>query len=371
LLRFGLRILKRFDTRHPDLAELGTTSIKAILIISNTALGDTLLSTPAISSLRAAYPKAKITLFIHRTYFELFAQNPDIDDWVVYDGGYRRFFRIIGQLRKRKFDLATILHGNEPQATPMAYLSGARLIFKLPNDNAFRFLLTNTEPITRWKNFSHGIDQRLAVAQLASAPATTRRMSLPLVAEAAHQMHNWLSERDFGGKRKIIAIQPGASTTSRRWQAARFREFIIKLLEVDSDVAVVITGSDKELKLAERIATSIDPRRILITSGKIPLVWLPHLLKCCRLLVTGDTGTMHLAIAIGIPVLALFAVSDHRISGPAYDLKMHRVIQKWRTCDPCLSKKCPFPEPICMENISVDEVLEMTREMLESSPSPA
>ena len=77
---------------------------------------------------------------------------------------------------------------------------------------------------------------------------------------------------------------------------------------------------------------------------------------------------MHLAITVGTPVLALFAVSDHRRSGPTYDLEKHRVIQKWRTCDPCLSKRCPFPEPICMENISVDEVFCAARDMIASNP---
>jgi ADP-heptose:LPS heptosyltransferase len=65
---------------------------------------------------------------------------------------------------------------------------------------------------------------------------------------------------------------------------------------------------------------------------------------------------MHIAAFAGIPVVALFAVSDARRSGPAYDLERHTVIQKPRTCDPCLSKRCPYPLPICMENITLDEV---------------
>ena len=368
LLRFCLLLLKRLDSRQPNLAEIGTKSIKSILVISNTAMGDTLLSTPAMSSIRKAYPSARISILIHRAYQSLFSQHPDIDDWIFYAGGYRYFFSLVLQLRRRHFDLVAILHSNEPQATPMAYLSGARFIFKLPNDNAFRFLLTNNEPVQRWEHFAHGIDQRLAVAALAGAPAVTRRMSVPLDGQAKRDLGAWLSNQGVTDNQMLIAIQPGASTTSRRWQSARFRELIGRLLKSDDDLRIVVTGSSAELELAKQITKGNESERLIIASGAIVLNWLPHLLQRCRLLITGDTGTMHLAIAVGTPVLALFAVSDHRRSGPTYDLEKHRVIQKWRTCDPCLSKRCPFPEPICMENISVDEVFCAARDMIASNP---
>lgn len=364
LLYYGLRLMKFRDAREPNLAELGTGAIANILVVSCTALGDTLLSTPAISSLRARYPKAKITVLIHRAYLDLFSGHADVSDWIPYDGGYHHFFSLIARLRRAHFDLAVILHGNEPQATPLSYLSGARFIFKLPNISRFRFLLTNREPVRNWGDFPHGIDQRLAVAELAGAPAVTQRMTLPRHEHAEEQLAAWLHQQGVRENECLIALQPGASTTSRRWQAARFREFIARELDANSDVRIVVTGSKAELRLAQRITEGIDSRRILVTSGVIPLLWLPSLLRRCKILITGDTGTMHLAITVGTPVLALFAVSDHRRSGPNYDLDKHKVIQKWRTCDPCLSKKCPFPEPICMENISVDEVLAVAKEML-------
>ena len=84
---------------------------------------------------------------------------------------------------------------------------------------------------------------------------------------------------------------------------------------------------------------------------------MPDLLRRASLLVTGDTGPMHLAVTVDTPVVALFAVSDPARSGPGYDLDRHVVIRKWRTCDPCFSKNCPYAEPICMDNIAVDEVV--------------
>ena len=94
----------------------------------------------------------------------------------------------------------------------------------------------------------------------------------------------------------------------------------------------------------------------------------PLALKQLAVLLTGDTGPMHMALAVGTPVVALFAVSDWRRSGPSSAMEKHFVIQKWRTCDPCLSKRCPYAEPLCMANISVDEVERAIKGRLDGLP---
>jgi hypothetical protein len=132
-LKLAMRLAKRLDRRQPDPAELGSATIQHILVVSCTAIGDTLMSTPAIRSLRLAYPHAHLTLLIHPAYRELFASLPGVNAMLGYRGGWKGFVRLALTLHRQSFDLAVILHGNEPQATPLAYLSGARWIFKLPN----------------------------------------------------------------------------------------------------------------------------------------------------------------------------------------------------------------------------------------------
>jgi ADP-heptose:LPS heptosyltransferase len=164
-------------------------------------------------------------------------------------------------------------------------------------------------------------------------------------------------------RERVVAFQPGASTTSRRWPRGRFIALARQLAGKFPDLRFAITGSPAEAPLCREIAAAIEAdsplaggRRAWASAGELPLVALPALLRRARLLVTGDTGPMHLAVAVGTPVVALFAVSDPAVSGPCQDLDRHVVIRKWRTCDPCLSKNCPYAEPICMDNISVDEV---------------
>lgn len=356
LLHAALRLLRAHDRRRPDPAELGTPAIRRILAVSSTALGDALLSTPALRSLRLAYPAARISLLLNPAYFALFRDHPQVDELIAAPRGWRRFFRLAWALRARRFDLACILHGNEPQATPLAYLSGARFIFKLPNTSRFRFLLSNRQPVRTWEDFAHGIDQRLAVARLGGGAATDRRMELPVTAAAQSQLTAWLSEAGIDAAAPLLAFQAGASTASRRWAPARFAELGRRLSAAAPEASILLTGSPEESALATAIAAACDRPRVHAIAGRLPLSLLPALLERCRVLVSGDTGPMHLAVTVGTPTVALFAVSDSRRSGPAYDEDRHIVIQKWRTCDPCSSKRCPYPEPLCMDNIDVDEV---------------
>lgn len=368
LLRLGMKLLCRFDRRHPDPALLGTSAIQRILAVSSTAIGDALLSTPALRSLRLAYPKARISLLLNVAYTDLLASNPDIDEIIPYYGGYRRFWRLTWQLKQKHFDLVAILHGNEPQATPLAYLSGAPFRYKLPNDNQFRFLLTNREPIYRWEDFQHGIDQRLAVAKLAGGAPTDRRMTLPVRPEDRAAVAERLQAQGIADTSVLVGLQTGASTVSRRWSPERFAELGRRLLAERPGVHLVLTGSPGERLLAAEVARLIDSPRVWNAAGQFPLGLLPALFSRLATLVTGDTGPMHLAVAVGTPVVALFAVSDWRRSGPASDLDKHVVIQKWRTCDPCLSKRCPYARPLCMANISVDEVATAVNGRLEGLP---
>jgi ADP-heptose:LPS heptosyltransferase len=349
-----LRLLKFLDRRSDSLQDLDPSTIRSILVVSSTAIGDTLMSTPAIRAVRECFPHARIVAHFSVNNMALFENNPHIDAIVPYHGGYKHFWRTIRQLRREHFDLALIFHGNEPQATPMAYLSGARFIIKLPNTSHYRFLLSNREPVLTWEDFAHGVDQRLQVAQLAGCHVGDKRMVLPLATDQAGAVEQFLRTSNIKPSDIVVGFQVAASTISRMWFAEKFIELGKRLSAEYPDVRIVITGSPQEASYARDIATAIGDKAI-VAAGALNLKQVPWLIHRLRLLVTGDTGIMHLAIAVGTPVVALFAAADARRSGPYYDIEKHSVIQKHRTCVPCVGKRCTFQ--ICMDNISVDEVL--------------
>jgi len=354
LLYLLMRLLKSLDRRKNDLKYFNPSSVSRILVVSSTAIGDTLLSTPAIRAVRERYPHAHIIAHFNTKNMELFENNPHIDGIIPYYGGYKKFFRTVRELRKHQFDLVLIFHGNEPQATPMAYLSGARFIIKLPNASEYRFLLSNKDQVVQWKDFSHAIEQRLEVAKMAGCTVSDVRMVLPVSHEGMATVDRFLKQNGVHEGDVLVGFQVGASTVSRMWFADRFIELGKRLIHPDYHIKIVITGSPQEYNYCREIADAIG-MNVLVSAGRMALKNIPSLLSKLKVLVTGDTGIMHMAVAVGIPIVALFAVSDARRSGPYYDREKHRVIQKEKTCERCTSKRCTYQR--CMENISVEEVL--------------
>lgn len=360
-LHLWMKRLKSRDERATDISSFDPGAVKNILLVSSTAIGDTLLSTPAIRAVRKRYPEARIIALFNEANKELFEDNPNIDGVVTYRNGYRAFFSTVRKLRSYGFDLALILHGNEPQATPMCYLSGARFIMKLPNRNDNRFLLSNREPVLTWDDLGHGINSRLMTVKLADVDPDGVRMELFLNGADVQGAGKFLEGKGGGPNDTLIGFQPGASTISRQWFAPRFAELGRRLLDRYPGAKIVLTGSPAEAPMCAGIAESIGNGAI-VSAGQLKLREAAALIKRLNVLVTGDTGPMHMAIAVGTPVVALYAVADASKTGPYYDIERHRVIQKPRTCDPCVSKKCEYQK--CMEAISVDEVYDAVNEVV-------
>jgi ADP-heptose:LPS heptosyltransferase len=361
LLRVILHLLKALDRRARDIRFLKPEEIRSILVVSSTALGDTLMSTPAIHAVRERYPQARIIGHFLKANVELLADNPDMDGIIPYHGGYKHFISTIRALRRERFDLALIFHGNEPQATPMAYLSGARFILKLPNTSDYGFLLSNPAPLLRQGKEEHGIAFRLKIAQLAGADPRDQRMVAPITAQAQNSCNTFLNQQGVKENDLLIGFQPGASSRARMWPAEHFVALARQLLGAYPGIRIILTGSPSEAAYCQNIADEIG-QAAMVSAGKIPLRQLPALIHRLEALVTGDTGTMHLAIAVNTPVVAMFAVSDAVRSGPAYDLDKHQVIQKPRLNRAIRSKS---DDQSCMAQITADEVFQRVQKILE------
>ncbi|MCK9284822.1 MAG: glycosyltransferase family 9 protein [Rhodocyclaceae bacterium] len=353
LLRGALRIIKRLDWRDTSAAAFDPAGVSSILLISSTALGDTVISTAAMNAVRARYPDARIVALIHRAYVKLFRNHPALDDVVTYRGGYRGFFGLVRILRWYRFDLALILHGNEPQATPLAYLSGARFIFKLPNANNFRFLLANAEPIVGRAVFRHGMEHRLATARLAGALTDGARMSLPRMPAMERYVAEWLGKGGAtpGGAMPRIGFQSGASSRARMWPEEYFADLARRVSLRHPGAVFVLLGSPDEAERCRHIAGLIGASA-RVAAGTLPIEALPSLVAALDLVVSGDTGTLHVAVAMDVPTVGLFAVSDPAVSGAAYDPERHTAIH--RPYERKVTTKSQDQEGMC--RIDVDTV---------------
>lgn len=360
LLRAVLKLLKALDPRDDGLERLRPGSVRCILLISSTALGDSVLSTAAFVPLRARFPDARLVALIYRQYVSLFRHCPELDVVVPFHGGYSRFLRTALALRRFRPDLALVLHGNEPQATPLAYLSGARFIVKLPNSSEFRFLLSNRATPSTWHQFAHALDQRLGEAALVGADVSVARMTLPHVPGSDAAIDDLLAAM-MAARRQLIGFQCGASSRSRMWPCEHFVSLGRQLREQYPDAGIVLTGSPAESDYLDGIAAAIGGG-VVNAARAVTIAELPELVGRLRLLVTGDTGTMHVAIAVGTPIVGIFAVSTPSASGPAYDLDKHIIIHQ-----PCAEHfvRSKSNDQTCIARIPVAAVLAAVRTIME------
>jgi len=360
LLYLAVRTIKSLDRRDTELKAFNPGGIRNILVVSTTAIGDTLLSTPAINAVRRRYPHARIIAHFNVKNMELFENNQDIDGIIPYYGGYRRFFRTILEMRRFGFDLVLILHGNEPQTTPMAYLSGARFIFKTPVPEKNGFLLSNRGEGDRHKD-RHAIDARLRTVSYADCREFSRAMVLKVEREDINHLEDFLKGTGMLDGRIIIGFQPGAANPYKMWPSERFIDLGRRLVSAAPDVRIIITGSRSEGKLCGYIADKIGKEAVSV-AGKVSLKLLGALVSRLDLLVTNDTGTMHMAVVLKTKTVSLFCPTDPLGVGPVQDRHLHRIIHKRRPCSPCITKRCR--EPFCMNRIEVKEVFEAVTESI-------
>lgn len=345
---------RRRSGRPFPLAQLVPADIQRILVISSTAIGDTLLSTPAIHALRRRYPRAQLMGLLHRRVVPLFRQYDELNEIIPLR---RSLVLTAWHLRRARPEVAVILHGNEPEAAMLAYLSGARYIVMHPRRHLLPELLSPFagakayDPLTE-----HSIIARLRLAGLLGADTGETTMRLPVPPETEQRAAELLRRHGVGAGDVCIGFQVGAATRYKMWPATSFMLLAHRLLRANPQLKILLLGSAQEASLCAEIKSGVRDHTsaIINLAGGIDLPVLPALVKGLSLLVTNDTGAMHVAIAVKTPTVSLFAPTDPTGVGPIQDTERHCVIKQPPTCTPCVTKRCRTP--FCMDQITVEEV---------------
>ena len=331
--------------------------IDEIYCFSNTAIGDTLFNTPVFRSLKKHFPDKKLIVVMNPSNYKLFETNPYIDETMLYSGKTKHFFTFLSKLKKRKPKLILLLHSNDPQATSVSVLAGAKYIIKIPNDkNKFNIWHTNP-PIKSVKN-KHGIFNRLKTLKFLGIKEDDCKLDLVLKDKWKHEVKDCFKDNNS----KLIGFQIGASTISRMWFNEKWIELGKKLLKMYPNIKIVLTGAPNEKYLTDEVKKGINDNRVLNLADKFSLGGAAALIDKLDLLITPDTGPLHIAIALKTPTIGFFVVAHHSGSNACYDKDIHLYIQKEKTCSPCIAKACKYAE--CMEQIKVDEVIEKIKELL-------
>ncbi len=345
-----------------DFNPSGHNDYNRILVLSTTAIGDTLFSTPAIKALREAYPSAMIKLMVRDRLCALFKSNPHINGIIPFRKGWIGLYRMLKEIEPENFDMAVVLHTSDPLPVVASVLSGIPYVVGKCLQREFDFLYSK-KVVPNPKD--HTIERRLTVVReiIPYSEKFSCRMILPIDSNKTEDIWKNVSLKtgipiEKNVNIRLIGFQPGANERFRMWPAENFISLGKRILERDSNSVILIFGSPKERSLGKAIKRGINNKeRVYSLCGKTSITEFPHILKKLDFLVTNDTGTLHIAIALETPTVSLFVGSHSDRNGPYQDRDIHIVIEKERPCkeDICSKKNRPC-KLACMALITVDEV---------------
>jgi predicted lipopolysaccharide heptosyltransferase III len=330
--------------------------MKNILIIKLRYIGDVLLATPALRALRDGFPHARLTVLVNRGTEELLKWNPDVNEVLVLDrSGPATASRLARQLRQLRFDCVIDLTDSDRSAI-LTRLSGATVRIGFNVERRWRGLLY-TSVVHPSSRSVHRVEHDLeAVRALGVVPKAARPVlytSSQDEEEASRLLEELEAERSGATAKTLIMLHPGARYWFKAWPAERFAELADRLVAA-TDCQVLIAGDSREQELAESIQRQ-SQAGVKVLAGRTTLLQLAALLKRCALFIGNDNGPMHMAAALGIPVVALFGPSDPTVWGPRGDRAI--VLYKGLDCSRCFHPTCDRGEESCMKQIAVDEVL--------------
>ena len=316
---------------------------RRILIFSTTGFGDTLWGTPAIRAIKKSFPNCYLAILTSPVGRELLKENPHLDKiYTVKDPVFLALPKLLWNLRHEKFDTVLLFHISQRPLPALAYLTGASELFATEGNNkGLDSLFTQLLP----KKYQHEIERRLDMIKAIGAEPAGGEMEVHLTE---------VTKFDYGEK-PLIVLHPGAKDKFKQWPV---EHFITVGRELAKEAQILVTGSADEVELTEKIAAEI-PGAISL-GGKLPVRKLAALMSRLKLLITNDTGPMHLAFAMQTPTIAFFAPTDPNLCGP-YKIDFAKAFEAKKCCSPCLKKRCRIP--FCLHQITPQEVVEYAKNM--------
>jgi heptosyltransferase-2 len=338
---------------------------KKILVVRLDRLGDVVLSTPALKAIRQAYPDSRISLMVRPYVKDAVEGNPYIDEVILYDksgpiGGFENSIKLIRRLKAERFDLAVILH---PTARTHWVVFLAGIPKRLGFDRKMGVLLTDRVPDKKHLGLRHEIDYTLGLLKYIGVKTAGRGMHIPLNGASEEKIDSVFSRAGLGKSDKIVTIHPGASCPSKKWPAERFAEAAGRIAsECGARIAVITGPADREI--GRKVASLIRAGCVDL-SGDTTVADVASVLRRSALFISNDSGPVHMACAVGTPVIAIFGRSDRGLSprrwGPSNgsDIVLHKDVG----CMECLAHNCLLGFR-CLDSITVDDVVVSAKELL-------
>ncbi|MFZ2198694.1 MAG: lipopolysaccharide heptosyltransferase II [Thermodesulfovibrionales bacterium] len=343
---------------------------KNILVRGVNWIGDAVMTMPALRALKLANPDARITMLVKPWVSLLFKEDPNLDGIILYEDAFRGpigKFRLAQQIRKCDFCMA-MLFQNAFDAALITFLAGIPERIGYSRDGR-RLLLTKAVAFDKPAAALHHIEYYLNLVAKTGFQAKYEIPWIYLSTEERLDARNKLKAL----RRPVVGINPGATYgSSKRWHPARFAEVAYRVIS-EMKGSAVIFGGPSETVIAEEIerefnrlsgnpdTDSITNKNmaLLNTAGRTELRELISIISECDVLVTNDSGPMHIGYAVRTPVVAIFGSTSPEHTGPVG--KKDIAIKKVLDCSPCLERECKSRDLKCMEMITSSEVFEAVK----------
>lgn len=335
-----------------------------ILVARTDRIGDVILSTPVLETLRNNFPSSHIAFMVSPTTREFAEGNPNVDEVIVYDkdAAHRTWIdsvKFARQLAKKKFDIALILHSTN-RVNIVTCLAG--IPRRIGYARKAGILLTDRFKYVKKEGRKHEIDYSLDLLKPLGVSEFCRNPYIPIKQADRDKVEKLFKEAGLGRSEDFIAINPSASCPSRMWPALSFAKLVDSLAS-EFKMKIVLIGNKNSANTIKTILTNIKSR-VIDFSGKTNLGELAVILKHAKLVISNDSGPVHVSCAVGTPVIAIFGRNEAGLSpvrwGPIgkFDIVLHKEVG----CKKCLAHKCKIGFK-CLSAIKAEEVVDAAREI--------
>ncbi|MGC4099078.1 MAG: glycosyltransferase family 9 protein [Nitrospira sp.] len=331
-----------------------------ILLIKPSSLGDIVHTFPVVAAIKRQWPESHITWVVKRQWAELVERAEGVDRVWPVDMTVRSWIREGRALRAQRFDLAMDLQGLFRSGI-LARLSGAPIRIGFANGReGSPWFYTHRVPVL--SPDIHAVDRYLSVAAaLGVSLPDTPRFGFRLLEEDMVTARELCRRRGFSIDRPWVAMNIGTRWPTKRWPLESFAAVVDQLYTAHLDPVVMIGGAEE--RGFTKCMRALTDRPFIDLSGEIPLGCLPILLSTATAMVTNDSGPMHIAAGLGVPVVAMFGPTSATRTGPYGD--GHQVLTSGVSCSPCYSRVCRHsPELECLHLITPTHVVDVLRPLL-------
>jgi heptosyltransferase-2 len=345
--------------------------IEKILVIRLSSLGDVILTTPVLRTLKDRFPQSDIYFLTKARYGDVLKADPRISSLIELDAegkhkGFSGFMRLVSELRLKDFDLLVDLHANL-RSFLLRHLVKSRIKLKYNSQRLLRFMMVHFKSAT--SRVLHTVDSYLEVLGKIDVQAQDKQPRIFLSPEGVSLSEHFLLERGVVKDDIIVGVHPGAKWQTKRWDESKFN-LVCKEVIRKFNCKVLLFGDSGEEKLVENVKEGLPKEGVLEATG-LPLGRMMSLIKRCDCLITNDSGPMHVASALQVPVVAIFGPTHPRL-GFAPVGSENAVLCAHVECSPCSlhgEKKCSKKSRFCMDLIEPGMVVEAVEGLLKENKS--